>query len=224
MKEKPNLVVMLTYNDVTVKNAHEVFESCKDLNVSHWGFKNIGLPKSEMKKLAEAMKNAGKTTYLEVVTYDEESCMEGAKTAVECGFDQLMGTLYFPSVHQYLMEHDVTYKPFVGKVYGSPSVLEGSFDEIVMDAKKMMQKGITGFDILAYRHEQGEELAKEFCSKVNAEICIAGSISSYERIDTMFEIGPWGFTMGSALFDSKYVQGGGFRDNLSAVIQYMEIK
>ena len=67
-------------------------------------------PKEEMKQLAQDMKEAGKTTYLEVVTYDEESCLDGAKTAVECGFDQLMGTLYYPSVHEYLRAHEVVYK------------------------------------------------------------------------------------------------------------------
>ena len=224
MKECPNLIVMLTYNDVTVKNASEVFHSCKDLGVTHWGFKNVGLSKEEMKQLAQDMKRAGKTTYLEVVTYDEESCLAGAKTAVECGFDQLMGTLYYPSVHEYLKEHAVGYKPFVGKVSGSPSILEGSFEEIIADAKQMMKKGIKGFDILAYRHEKGEELAKSFCGAVNAEICIAGSISSFERIDTMFDIGPWAFTMGSALFESRYVPDGGFRENLEAVVNYMEEK
>lgn len=224
MEKRPNLIVMLTYNDVTVKNAYDVFQSCKDLEVTHWGFKNVGLPKDEMKQLAQAMKDAGKTTYLEVVTYDEASCLEGAKTAVECGFDQLMGTLYYPSVHKYLKEHQVVYKPFVGKVYGSPSVLEGSFEDIIMDAKKMMEEGISGFDILAYRHKDGEALAKEFCDNVNAEICIAGSISSFDRIDKMFKIAPWAFTMGSALFESRYIQDKGFRENLIAVVDYMQKK
>ena len=69
MKNRPNLIVMLTNNDVTVKDAYEIFESCKDLDeVQYWGFKNVGLPKDEMKRLVQAMKAAGKTTYLEVVT------------------------------------------------------------------------------------------------------------------------------------------------------------
>ena len=225
MKQKPEIVVMLTYDDVTVKDAYEVFDSCKDLDVRHWGFKNVGLPKDEMARVAGAMKNAGKSTYLEVVTYDEASCLDGAKAAVECGFDQLMGTLYFPSVHRYLDEHGLVYKPFVGKVSGSPSVLEGSFQEIIDDAKGLMAKGITGFDILAYRHvDDGEKLARLFCKAVDAEICIAGSISSWGRIDTMFDIGPWGFTMGSALFDKKFAPEGDFRDNLSAVVNYMNQK
>ena len=78
---KPNLVVMLTHNDVTVKDAYDIFEECKDIeSVQHWGFKNVGLPKDEMKRIVDAMKAAGKTTYLEVVTYDEESCLEAANS------------------------------------------------------------------------------------------------------------------------------------------------
>ena len=221
---KPDIVVMLTNNDVTVKNALEGFESCKDLPITHWGFKNVGLPKDQMKKTASAMKDAGKMTFLEVVTYDEASCLDGAKTSVECGFDGLMGTLYFDSVHKYLKEHNVEYLPFVGKVSGSPSVLEGTHAEIIEDAKNMMSKGITGFDILAYRHKEGESLAREFCAAVDAKICIAGSINSFARIDIMFDIAPWAFTMGSALFDKRFVPDGDFRTNLKAVADYMAKK
>ena len=86
---KPELIIMLTHNDVTVKNAAEVFDSCKDLPATRWGFKDVGLSKEEMIALNRAMKEAGKTTYLEVVTYTEEGCLEGARLAGECGFDFL---------------------------------------------------------------------------------------------------------------------------------------
>lgn len=69
---KPEIVIMLTHNDLTVKNAMEVFESCKDLPVKNWGFKDVGIPVEEMVELNKAMKAAGKTTFLEVVTYTEE--------------------------------------------------------------------------------------------------------------------------------------------------------
>ena len=223
---RPEIIIMLTHHDVTVKDAAEVFEQCKDIEeVKYWGFKNVGLPKDQMKALTAAMKAAGKTTFLEVVTYDEESCLDGAKTAVECGFDCLMGTLYYESVHKYLDEHNLTYMPFVGKVSGSPSILEGTNEEIIADAKNMMAKGIKGFDILAYRHVvDGEKLAYEFCKAVDAQICIAGSINNFARIDTMFDIGPWTFTMGSALFEKNFVPGGSFRENLQAVVDYMKSK
>ncbi|MCR5176000.1 MAG: hypothetical protein K6C05_04045 [Anaerovibrio sp.] len=222
---KTDIIIMLTNHDVTVKNAMELFESSKDLPIKYWGFKNVGLPKDQMKAVASAMKAAGKETFLEVVTYDEESCLAGAKTAVECGFDHLMGTLYFTSVHKYLDENGVDYMPFVGKVSGSPSVLEGTNEEIIQDAKNLQAKGIKGFDILAYRHVvDGEKLAREFCTAIDSKICIAGSIDSYERIDIMFDIAPWTFTMGSALFAKKFVPDGDFRANLKAVADYMASK
>lgn len=223
---KPNLIVMLTHNDVTVKDAYDIFESCKDIDsVQHWGFKNVGLPKDEMKRIVQAMKKAGKTTYLEVVTYDEASCLEAAKTCIDCGFDTLMGTVYYESVHKYLNEHNMTYSPFVGKVSGSPSILEGTNEEIIQNAKDLITKGITAFDILAYRHViDGEKLARDFCAAINAQVAVAGSISDYERIDTMFDIGPWGFTMGSALFTKNFVPDGSFKENLQAVADYMDKK
>ena len=64
----PEIIIMLTNNDITVTNAEEVFESCKDLPAKKWGFKDIGLPKEEMIQLAKKMKDAGKETYIEVVT------------------------------------------------------------------------------------------------------------------------------------------------------------
>jgi putative N-acetylmannosamine-6-phosphate epimerase len=216
---------MLTHHDVTVKNAKEVFEQCSDLPVKHWGFKNVGLPKDQMKELASEMKAAGKETFLEVVTYDEASCLDGAQTAIDCGFDYLMGTIYYDSIAKLLRDNNMEYLPFVGKVSGSPSILEGSNEEIIAQAKGLMAKGIKGFDILAYRHVvDGEKLAREFCAAVDAKICVAGSINSYARIDTMFDIGPWTFTMGSALFEKKFVPDGSFRENLKAVAEYMAKK
>ena len=39
----------------------------------------------------------------------------------------------------------------------------------------------------------------------------------------MYEVGTWGFTMGSALFDKKFVDGS-FKANLKAVVDYMASK
>ena len=139
---RPEIIIMLTHHDVTVENAAEVFEACKDLPVKFWGFKNVGLPKDKMKELATAMKEAGKTTFLEVVTYDEQSCLDGAQTAIDCGFDYLMGTIYYDSVAKLLADNNMSYLPFVGKVSGSPSILEGTNEEIIANAKDLMAKGM----------------------------------------------------------------------------------
>ena len=98
---KPELIVMLTYNDQTVANSQELFAELKELPVTHWGFKDVGLPPEQMKTLVGSMKDAGKTTFLEVVSLSQEEGLRGAKLAVEMGFDILMGTVFYDSIIDY---------------------------------------------------------------------------------------------------------------------------
>ena len=201
------LIVMLTQHDKTVKNAVEVFRDCRNLPAKRWGFKNVGLEESKMRELIAEIKAAGKETFLEVVTYEEDECMAGAKFAVELGFDYLMGTVYYASVFEYLATQNIKFLPFCGTVHSSPSILEGSFEEIIAQANELLNKGVFGIDLLAFRHKDGEELAKAYCSVVKKPVVIAGSINSRSRIDFVNSINPWGFTMGSALFDRLFAPG-----------------
>lgn len=221
---KPEIIIMLTNNDITVKNAQEVFESCKDLPAKKWGFKDVGLPKEEMIKLATKMKEAGKETYIEVVTYTEEGCLEGAKLAYECGFDYLTGALPFNSVFKYAKEHHLKYSPFCGNVGGSPVELKGTIEEIVESAKECIKKGADGVDLTSYRYTDGDpvELTKAIVEAIGADkVCIAGSIGNEERMDEMEEAGVAEYTMGSALFNGNFVEGGTFRENLEYVLNYL---
>jgi hypothetical protein len=219
---KSNLIVMLTYHDKTVQNAADIFASCSDLPVSYWGFKDVGLPQSEMKQLLAMMKKAGKKTFLEVVSYSEAECMRGANLAADMGFDYLMGTLFYPKVWAFLKDKDITYLPFVGKVSGSPSILRGSVEEIINEGLEYIKLGVKGFDLLAYRHiDDPELLARRFVADIPGPIVIAGSIASRERMQFVEEIGAWAFTMGSALIDKSFVAGGTFRDNLEKVVEIM---
>ena len=221
----PKIIVMLTYNDRTVEHALEVFESCKDLPVEFWGFKNVGIPTSAMRRLHDAMKAAGKKTFLEVVTYTRESCLEGAKLAVDFGFDHLMGTILFPEVWEYLKDKPIRYLPFVGEVSGSPSILEGSLADMLGQAARYSDVGIPGVDLLAYRWtgDDPETLAKEFVAGAPLQVVVAGSISSPERIAAVQYIAPWAFTMGSALFTRNFVPEGSFRENLEKVLDIMDL-
>ena len=142
---------MLTNNDITVPDAEEIFEECKDLPAKKWGFKDVGLEKDRMIELAKKMKDAGKETYIEVVTYTEEGCLEGAKLAYECGFDYLTGTLPFDSVLEYAKAHNLKYYPFAGDVGGSPVELKGSIESVTASAKKAIESGAAGVDLTAYR-------------------------------------------------------------------------
>ena len=216
------IIIMLTHNDKTVPNAYDVFESCKDLPVQFWGFKDVGVPKEEMARIVKAMKDAGKTTFLEVVSYTEEECMRGAKLAVELGYDYLMGTVYHQSVFEYLATQNIKFLPFCGQVSGSPSVLEGAFDEIIEDARGLLSKGVDGIDLLAFRHKDGAGLAEAYCKAIDKPVVIAGSINSPARLEFINKINPWAFTMGSALFTENFAPGKSFRENLQAVVRIMD--
>lgn len=219
-----DIIIMLTHNDVTVPNAIELFEECRELPAKKWGFKDVGLELKDMKTLASKMKEAGKTTYLEVVTYTEEGCLAGARLAKECGFDYLTGTLPFPSVLKYAKENNLKYYPFTGNVGGSPVVLTGTMEEITASCKKAVQDGVSGIDLVSYRYKDGDpvELTRKIAREIGGDkICIAGSIDTTEKMDLMKEIGVAEYTMGSALFNAKFIKGGTFKENLAYVLGYL---
>jgi hypothetical protein len=222
---KPEIIIMLTHNDKTVKNSMEVFQSCKDLPAKNWGFKDVGIPMDEMIGLNKAMKEAGKTTFLEVVTYTEEECLEGAQLAIDCGFDYLTGTIFFPSIIEKLKGTGIKYFPFAGEVGGSPIMLQGSIEDVVEDSKRIIAAGADGIDLTAYRFANGDgtELATAVADAIGRDnLMIAGSIGNTERMELMKELAPLGYTMGGALFDANFVEGGSFRENLEYVLDYMK--
>ncbi len=218
----PNLITMLTYHDQTVPEALAVFNQCWDLPVEYWGFKDVGLPVADLKKLVAAIKDVGKTCFLEVVRYSQEECLASAKLAVECGVDYLMGTIFHPSVLGLMKDSPIKYFPFCGKVSGSPSILEGNIPEIIHEAKQIERLGVDGFDLLAYRYVgDAEGLAREFIRTVKVPVVMAGSIDSFKRLDRVRELGPWGFTIGSAFFDERFIPGAPFREQIQKVTEYL---
>ena len=220
---KPELIVMLTYNDKTVENALDLFNQLKDIPVSHWGFKDVGLAPEEMKKVVDSMNAAGKTTYLEVVSLTEEEGLSGAKLAVECGFDILMGTVFFDSINDYLKDKPVKYYPFPGHVHSHPSILDGTVEEIVQHTRDMESKGVDGMDLLTYRYTgDAPALLKEVVAATRLPIVSAGSIDSYDRIAEVRDTGAWGYTIGTAFFDKKFIPDGSFRDNMMAAWDWVQ--
>ena len=219
---KPEFILMLTYNDTTVKDALNIFRECKDTPVTHWGFKDVGLPTEKMKALVQEMKQAGKTTYLEVVSLAEEEGLRGAKIAVEAGFDILMGTVFFDSIMDYLKDKPIKYYPFPGHIFGHPSIMDGTIEEIVAHAQFLESKGVPGMDLLSYRFiGDAPKLLAEVVKATNVPIVSAGSIDSYRRMAEVWKTGAWGFTIGSAIFDKKFVPTGSFKENTLAVCDWL---
>lgn len=217
----PELIVMLTLNDRTVKNASQVFEQCKNSKAKYFGFKEEGIPLSQMIKLYNSIKACGKSTVLEVVAYSEYDGLAGAKIAAECGCDILMGTMYFDSIRDFCKSKGIKYMPYVGDVLERPSVLTGSIDGMIAEAKECLEKGVDGFDLLGYRYtEDARELIERFVNEVDAPVCVAGSVDSYERLDELKDIEPWSFTIGGAFFNNRF--DGTIPEQIDKVCEYIE--
>jgi hypothetical protein len=220
---KPEFILMLTYNDKTVPDALNIFEECRNAPVMHWGFKDLGLPPDKMKTLVHRMKDAGKTTYLEVVSLSEEEGLRGAEIAVGAGFDILMGTVFFDSILEYLKDKPIKYYPFPGHIFSHPSIMDGTIEEIVAHARFLESKGVQGMDLLSYRYVgDAPLLLREVVKATTIPIVSAGSIESYKRLAEVWQAGAWGFTIGSALFDKKFVPQGSFLENAVAVCDWLE--
>jgi len=221
----PKLILMFTLNDMTVPDALEHFEQIKDLPVDYFGFKELGLEPEKMKILNDRIHRAGFESFLEVVEYDEESVLPGAKMAVDMGFDYLMGTIYYPSVWGIVgkgKDKKIKYFPFFGKIYDRPSVLDGTIEELVSQAKALEAEGVDGFDILLYRYkypEKIDELIASVVKEIKVPVVSAGSINSWERLQATIDQKVWGFTIGGAFFEKKFVPEGSYRDNVAAVLK-----
>lgn len=218
---KPELIVMLTHNDLTVENAYQIFEQCRDTKATYWGFKEQPLPLDEMKRLYARMKECGKRTVLEVVAYTEAEGLEGAQMAVDCGCDILMGTCYSEAIANLCQQHGIAYMPFVGQITGRPSLLEGSIEDMVVEAKSLKDKGVFGIDLLGYRYiADAEQLISDIVKKTALPVCVAGSIDSYERLEFIKHVQPWAFTIGSAFFENRF--GNSIAEQINAVCDFIE--
>ena len=220
---RPELIVMLTHHDQTVPEALELFQRTKDYPITHWGFKDVGIPPAEMQTVVTAMKDAGKKTFLEVVSLSEEEGLRGAQLAVDLGFDILMGTVYFPSIREYLEDKPIRYYPFPGHVHSHPSILDGAIEKIVAHACELESYGVHGLDLLTYRYAgNAASLLSQVVQSTGIPVVSAGSIASFERIMEVWDSGAWGFTIGSAFFDLQFVPDGSFEENVWAVCDWLE--
>src|SRR5688500_16763024 len=191
---KPELIVMLTHHDQTVPDALELFERATDYPIAHRRFKDVGVSPQGGQMIVTATNDARKVTFLEVVSLSEEDGLEGAHLAVDLGFDILMGTVFYPSIGNYLKDKPVRYSPFPGHVHSHPSILDGTIEDIVAHACELETYGVHGLDLLTYRYNgEASHLLKQVVQSTQIPVISAGSIASFERINEVWDSGAWGF-------------------------------
>jgi hypothetical protein len=213
-------IFMLTHNDCTVDDAFDVLEETQDLGLRFIGFKDIGLPFDRLKGLAAAIHAADQEVMLEVVSVDKEDELRSVKAALDLGVDYLLGGTHAGEAARIIKGTRIRYCPFPGRVIGHPSVLKGTVAEITESARVLVRMpGVYGLDLLAYRHAGDvEDLVRSVLATVTVPVIAAGSVDSGEKIRRITELGVWGFTVGSAIFEKRFVEDGSIRRQLEAVL------
>lgn len=226
--KKSEIIVMLTYNDYTVTNAKQVFDTCVDLPVKYWGFKDNVLSDKDAQDLGRHIGESGKLPVLELVNFTEEAYTRAAKVAVEGKFHLVSGGLYNKTLWNHLREHGIQYLPFCGELSRDESGLLWMYEtreEMLNNAHHALDAGVMGIELCFYRHanEDGDELIKWFKHLLpDIPISVAGSVSSFERIKFVCENDVDFFTTGSALFSQTYIKNGSFYNNLKTVYDYIQ--
>ena len=218
----PRLLAMLTYNDRTVENAIQVFEQCRESAAAYWGFKDVGIDLPTMKELINRIRIAGKFTVFEVLSENEEECLDAARMALQAEVDLLIGMKHFDPVYKLLKSRRTKYFPTCGKRSGIPRMLEGTVEEIIKEAKEIEGAGVEGIALSAYRYTGNqEELMKSFLQEIKISTIITGSINTYQRLDVIKSLNPWGFTVGSAFFDKAFDKNADFMGQVEEVLRYL---
>lgn len=214
-------IFFLTYDDVTVPNALEVFEQIKDTGVKYVGFKDIGLPKDKLIQLRKRISEEGLTSVLEVVSATKEDNINSIKMAVELDVDYIIGGTCVKEGIEILKGTRHKFFPYVGKIVDHPCLLRGSIDDIVKDAKTVEELGADGIDLLAYRYDGDvKKMIEVLNNSIDIPVICAGSIGSPERIKAVSDLGVWGFTIGTAVFDKKFVPDSDYKTQIEKILEY----
>jgi NAD(P)H-dependent flavin oxidoreductase YrpB (nitropropane dioxygenase family) len=201
-------ILMLTRNDVTVSNAAALLDQVLVSDLKHVGFKDIGLPMSEMQELVDTMHANALRVHLEVVSLSEEDELRSASVALELGVDFLIGGTRIEQVSKVLSGTKIRYFPYIGTVVGHPGQLEGSISDIAAQAAAVEGR-VDGINLLAFRHRGVDslELLKTVVAATSLPVICAGDIASTQRIQEVVDAGAWAFTVGGAVLDGKLAEG-----------------
>jgi hypothetical protein len=202
-----DFIFMLTRSDRTVEDCLELMKLIEPLQLEHIGFKDVGVAPATLAKLADAIRAAGATTYMEVVSTSREDCLRSARIARDLGIDRLLGGTLVDETLEILAGSKTTYFPFPGRPEGHPTKLRGLPIEVEQHCRMFARKGCAGADLLAYRATEADPLELVRAARRglgSGYLIAAGSVTSVEKIRALAAAGADAFTIGSAIFDGSF--------------------
>ena len=202
-----DFIFMLTRQDQTVEDGLDLMGDISSLGLQHIGFKDIGVDGKTLRSLTDAIRAAGATSYLEVVSTTAEDCLNSARVAVDIGVDRLMGGSEVDTILDIVSGSGIEYFPFPGFPRGHPTALGGAPADIADHCRSFMDKGCAGADLLAYRASEADPLDLVGAARGalgDGELIVAGSIQGAGQIADLAAAGVDAFTIGSAIFDGSF--------------------
>jgi hypothetical protein len=203
-----DFIFMLTRDDRTVEDCLDMIELIRPVGLKHVGFKDVGVSPGVLKALAKAIRAAGATSYMEVVSTTPKACLASARVARDLGVDRLLGGTQVDEILDVLDRSGTEYYPFPGRPIGHPTKLGGAPAEIEAHCREFAAKGCAGCDVLAYRATEAEpiDLVKAARRGLGPDkyLIVAGAITSAERIRAIEAAGADAFTIGTAAFNGSY--------------------
>ena len=201
-----DFIFMFTRADQTVEDCLNVFDTVAKAGVKHMGFKDIGVDFEVLVELNRRIKEAGATSYLEVVSSTKEACLNSARAARDIGVDVVMGGTEAKEILEILAGSGISYLPFPGRPVGHPTALGGKACDVEADCRRFESMGCAGVDLLAYRATEDDplELVRAARRATKGTLVVAGSIDTPDRIRALAEAGANAFTVGSAAFDGSF--------------------
>ena len=210
---------MLTRQDRTVADCLELLDVIAPLGLRHIGFKDVGVDVDRLRRLNRRIKDAGATSYMEIVSESRAASQRAARLAAEIGVDCLLGGTGPEAVLAATAGQAIAYYPYPGLPSGHPTRLGGSPQLIARHCRAFVDAGCPGVTLRAYRSTEAEPLdliraARQALGK--ARLIVAGSIDTPARIRALAEAGVDAFTVGSAIFNGQFAPA---RDDMLAQLR-----
>ncbi len=208
-----DFIFMLTRDDATVADALDLVEQVRPLGLRHVGFKDVGAEPETLRRLAVAIRGAGASVWMEIVSTSRADELRSIALGRDLGVDFLMGGVGAEEGVRILEGSSTRYLPFAGKPTGHPTLLGGAAEEVEAHCRAFAALGCAGVDILAYRATEAEPLdLVAACRRgfgASGLVVAAGSIHCAERVAAVRDAGADAFTIGTAAIDGSYAPGGG---------------
>jgi hypothetical protein len=217
-----SFVLMLTEKDVTIPDALEVYENLAVDVLRNIAFKDVGVNRRTAQDLTDAAHADGRSVLLELADMSDRGQEQGFQLAMDLGVDRVVAGWRADFASTVAADGALEYWPFLGSLCGSPLVLDGTPDELAVQASELSGvAGVSGLVLMPYRQTAYDAVALVGRTSAAAAVpvLVAGGVRDAAQIDDIAGAGGWGFTMGGAALADRHADPASVSRRVAEVIR-----